>query len=525
MNIKEYDFLGYADDKDIQKLIKDEQILYCDFISKVSRFGLNKERIILLTNNNIYYLKSKSPVFTITYIQLLGVTLSKTTTEFIFHMNFDDEDFHFKSKNRDLLISQLAKIYFNNTKKMLKICEVDQKSLKQYITAKKDKKKNTSYTKMDQKFSIDTKAYIEKHNNISEKELETDKNEKKKKVGTIFSTHKTVKNVGVDDFKIIKVIGRGSYGKVCLVEFKQTKELFAMKSLKKNVLLDEDQVESTLLEKNILQSLDYPFLVGMVFCFQTEERVYFVLPFIQGGELFQHLRKYKYFPEKNVKFYAAIIGLSLDYLHKKGIVYRDIKPENILIERDGYLKLIDFGMAKILKDDEKTNSFCGTPEYLAPEIITGEGHNRMADWWSYGTLVYEMLFGLPPFFNENVETMYELITNKELRFPKKFNVSEEAKDLLKKLLVKKQNERLGINGGFDEIKKHPFFKDMDFKALEAKKIEAPFKPALEDSFDVTNFDDEFTSEDLVSSEITEKNMDLIKRNQDQFDEFDEDNDN
>ena len=499
MNIKEYDFLGYADDKDIQKLIKDEQILYCDFISKVSRFGLNKERIILLTNNNIYYLKSKSPVFTITYIQLLGVTLSKTTTEFIFHMNFDDEDFHFKSKNRDLLISQLAKIYFNNTKKMLKICEVDQKSLKQYITAKKDKKKNTSYTKMDQKFSIDTK--------------------------TIFSTHKTVKNVGVDDFKIIKVIGRGSYGKVCLVEFKQTKELFAMKSLKKNVLLDEDQVESTLLEKNILQSLDYPFLVGMVFCFQTEERVYFVLPFIQGGELFQHLRKYKYFPEKNVKFYAAIIGLSLDYLHKKGIVYRDIKPENILIERDGYLKLIDFGMAKILKDDEKTNSFCGTPEYLAPEIITGEGHNRMADWWSYGTLVYEMLFGLPPFFNENVETMYELITNKELRFPKKFNVSDDAKDLLRKLLIKKQNERFGINGGFEEIKKHPFFKDIDFKALEEKKIDAPFKPVLESNIDVTNFDDEFTSEDLVSSEITEKNMDLIKKNQDKFDEFDEDNDN
>ena len=359
---------------------------------------------------------------------------------------------------------------------------------------------------------------------ISDNEIETDKVENKKKVGTIFSTHKTVKNVGVNDFKIVKVIGRGSYGKVCLVEFTQTKELFAMKSLKKNVLLDEDQVESTLLEKNILQSLDYPFLVGMVFCFQTEERVYFVLPFIQGGELFQHLRKYKYFPEANVKFYASIIGLSLEYLHKKGIVYRDIKPENILLESDGYLKLIDFGMAKILKGDEKTNSFCGTPEYLAPEIITGEGHNRMADWWSYGTLVYEMLFGIPPFFNENIETMYELITNKELRFPKKFNVSDEAKDLLKKLLVKNQTQRFGINGGFDEIKKHPFFIGIDFKALEEKKIEAPFKPKLEDSFDVTNFDDEFTSEELVSSEITEKNMDLIKKNQDQFDEFDEDND-
>ena len=524
MNIKEYDFLGYADDKDIKKLIKDEEVLYCDFISKISRFGLNQERIILLTDKNLYYIKSKNPIFVITYNQLLGITMSKTTSEFIFHINFEDQDYHFSSKNRELLISQLAIIYQSYTKKVLKLCEVEQKSLKQFITSKKDKKKSTSYTKMDQKFLIETKVFIDKNNKIGEKELEKEKTEKKKKVGTIFSTHKKIKDVGVDDFKIIKVIGRGSYGKVCLVEFKQTKELFAMKSLKKNVLLDEDQVESTLLEKNILQSLDYPFLVGMVFCFQTEERVYFVLPFIQGGELFQHLRKFKYFPEKNVQFYAAIIGLSLEYLHKKGIVYRDIKPENILLEKDGYLKLIDFGMAKILKEDEKTNSFCGTPEYLAPEIITGEGHNRMADWWSYGTLVYEMLFGIPPFFNENVEMMYDLITNKELRFPKKFNVSDEAKDLLRKLLIKKQTERFGINGGFEEIKKHPFFNGIDFKALEEKKIEAPFKPSLEDAFDVTNFDDEFTSEDLVSSEITEKNMDLINKNKDQFDEFDEDND-
>ena len=212
----------------------------------------------------------------------------------------------------------------------------------------------------------------------------------------------------------------------------------------------------------------------------------------------------------------------MEYLHKNGIVYRDIKPENVLLEEDGYLKLIDFGMAKILKDEEKANSFCGTPEYLAPEIITGEGHNRMADWWSYGALIYEMLFGIPPFFSENVEKMYSLITNSELRFPKKFKVSDDAKDLLVKLLEKNQNERFGINGGFEEIKKHPFFKGMDFKALEEKKIEAPFKPILEDSLDVRNFDEEFTSEDLVSSEITEKNMELIKRNQDQFEEFDDD---
>ena len=520
-NIKDYDLLGWADDKDIKSIIGDEKIYYSDFISKITTFRLNQERIILLTDKNLYYMKNKFLNLKIPYQQIIGVTISKTSNEFIFHLNHEEPDYYFTSKNRNLAITQMAKLYQSNTGKQLKLCQVEQKDIKQYITSKKDKKKSTSNTKMDEEFLIDTKQFIEQNDKINEKELENDKIEKKRKVGTIFSCHKTIKNVGFDDFKIIKVIGRGSYGKVCLVQFRQTNELFAMKSLKKNVLIDEDQVESTLLEKNILQSLNHPFLVGMVFCFQTEERVFFVLPFLRGGELFQLLRQLKYFPEPNVQFYASIIGLALDYLHKNGIVYRDIKPENVLLEEDGYLKLIDFGMAKILKDEEKANSFCGTPEYLAPEIITGEGHNRMADWWSYGALIYEMLFGIPPFFSENVEKMYSLITNSELRFPKKFKVSDDAKDLLLKLLVKNQKERFGINGGFEEIKKHPFFKGMDFKALEEKKIEAPFKPILEDSFDVRNFDEEFTSEDLASSEITEKNMELIKKNQDQFDEFDD----
>ena len=522
--IKEYDLLSWAEDKEIKNIIKDEKIFYSDFISKISLFGLHNERIILLTDKNLYNMKNKSLNRKVPFSEIIGITMSKTSNEFILHLNNEEQDFHYTSNNKNLLISQILKLYQRNMNKILKLCEVELKSLKQFVTSKKDKKKDTSKTKMDEKYLVDTNAFLENNSKINENELEKDKVEKKRKVGTIFSTHQTIKNVGVDDFKLIKVIGRGSYGKVCLVQYKKTNELFAMKSLKKDILLDEDQIESTLLEKKILQSLNYPFLVGMVFCFQTEERVYFVLPFIRGGELFIHLRQNKYFPEDTVKFYASIIGLSLEYLHKNGIVYRDIKPENILLEEDGYLKLIDFGMAKILKEDENTNSFCGTPEYLAPEIITGEGHNKMADWWSFGTLIYEMIFGIPPFFCDNVEKMFQLITKSDLRFPKKVKVSDEAKDLLSKLLIKDQKKRFGVKGGFEEIKKHPFFKGIDFKALEEKKIPAPFKPVLENSLDVRNFDEEFTSEDLVSSEIPEKNMEFIKKNQEKFDDFDDDED-
>ena len=292
-----------------------------------------------------------------------------------------------------------------------------------------------------------------------------------------------------------------------------------MKSLKKDVLLDQDQVESTLLEKKILQSIDHPFLVGMIFCFQTEERIYFVMPFIRGGELFQHLRNFRFFDEEKVRFYASIIGMGLDHMHKHGIIYRDIKPENFLMDEDGYLKIADFGMAKILNPNEKATSFCGTPEYLAPEVITGEGHNACADWWSFGILIYEMLCGIPPFYCDNTERMYELITRADLRFPKKINISKTAKDIITKLLVKRQDQRFGAKGGFEEIKKHPFFEGIDFEGLLQKKIKPPFKPALNGLLDIQNFDSEFTSEDTVASAIPERKLEYIKKNQDKFEEF------
>ena len=286
---------------------------------------------------------------------------------------------------------------------------------------------------------------------------------------TVFSSHKNVKNVKLEDFKILKVIGRGSFGKVCLVEYLPTHETYAMKSLKKDILIEQEQIENTLLEKEILQTIDYPLLCGLVFCFQTEERIYFVMPFLSGGELFQHLRKARAFSEEKVRFYGAQIALALEYLHNKGIVYRDLKPENILMDDQGYLKLADFGMAKKLKDNEKAMSFCGTPEYLAPEIITMEGHDKMADWWSFGILLFEMLCGLPPFYVENLDKMYEMIKNSSVKFPKRINLSEEAKDIIQKLLEKNPKKRLGYQKGIEEIKNHPFFAKIDFNLIEQKK--------------------------------------------------------
>ena len=377
------DSLNFANDKEIQEIIKDEKLYFSGMITKINHYGMSQERSIILTDKALYNMKKKTLRRKISYQDIRGITYSKLTFEFVIHGNDDEYDYQYISQDRNLIICFIAIFYQQVAFKPIQICEVEEKTLKNYVTQKKEKKKDNSFTKMDTKYLIDTADFINQNlKEISDKETKIDQKEEKRRKNTIFSKHKTIKTVELDDFQIMKVLGRGSFGKVCLVQYKPTKEYYAMKSLKKDVLLDQDQVESTILEKKILQSLDHPFLVGMVFCFQTEERIYFIMPFVRGGELFQHLRSEKFFKEDKARFYAASIGLALDYLHNHGIIYRDIKPENILIGEDGYLKLIDFGMAKMVKGNEKATSFCGTPEYLAPEIITGEGHNRAADWWS-----------------------------------------------------------------------------------------------------------------------------------------------
>ena len=236
-----------------------------------------------------------------------------------------------------------------------------------------------------------------------------------------------------EDFKIIHLIGRGTFGKVYLVQHQHTKTMYAMKSIRKDIVLEHDSLESLKVEKLILLQVRHPFIISMDHVFAKATRIYFVMAFVQGGELFKHLSEQRRFSESRVKFYAAQIALALGYLHSSNIYYRDLKPENILLGLDGYILLADFGLAKInilTENGEEPNSFCGTPEYLSPEMIVGSGHDHTLDWWALGVLIYEMIIGIPPFYHKNQHQMYQLIQQAPLRWPDPekhgINVSKEA---------------------------------------------------------------------------------------------------
>ena len=247
-----------------------------------------------------------------------------------------------------------------------------------------------------------------------------------------------VKEVKFEDFNMLLVLGRGAFGKVYLAELKKTGEIFAIKSIRKDILIDLEQIQNTLNEKQILFECDHPNLVGMEFIFQNEYRIYFVMPFIRGGELYKIYQAKKRFNEKIVKFYAAQIVLAIGYLHSKNIIHRDLKLENILVDSNGYLKIIDYGLAKILKNNEEATSFCGTPEYISPELVEKKAYDKNVDWWAVGVLIYEMLIGVTPFFNRNQNVLMSKIQSANFVFPDrnkyKIDYSDEVQDLVVKLL-------------------------------------------------------------------------------------------
>lgn len=297
------------------------------------------------------------------------------------------------------------------------------------------------------------------------------------------------------------VIGRGSFGKVMQVRYKKDGTIYAMKVMRKDAIIAKNQVTHTRDEKSILQSIHHPFIVNLNYAFQTKDKLYMILDFVNGGELFYHLKREGKFSEERVRFYSAEISSALLHLHSHGIIYRDLKPENILLDDKGHIVITDFGLSKEVLKDDSTHTFCGTPEYLAPEVLRGQGHSFPVDWWSLGTLIYEMLTGLPPFYSKHINVMYQKILNAQLTFPS--TVSNDAKSLLEGLLERDVDKRLGG----DSVKSHPFFSSLDWKSLEEKKIKVPWVPPVRDKNDITQIDDYFTNERPADSLVDNNLMD------------------
>jgi serum/glucocorticoid-regulated kinase 2 len=310
--------------------------------------------------------------------------------------------------------------------------------------------------------------------------------------------------VRLADFKMMMVLGRGTFGKVYLAELNLNKQVYAIKSIRKDVLIDTDQVENTKLEKDIMFTCDHPFLITMDYLFQSSLRLYFVMPFVNGGELYKIFLSKRRFTEQIVLFYAAQISLAIGYLHEAGIAHRDLKLENILVGEDGYLKIIDYGLAKMLGEDEVTTSFCGTPEYLAPEMANHQGHDKSVDWWAIGVLIYEMLIGVTPFYNKNRNMLLMKIKNSKVIFPDrtqyKIEYSDEIQDLIVKLLNKDRRKRLGQNG-VNEVLSHPAFSKIDMRKLIKKEIPPPFTPDQSSLMDMKFFNKKTAPQDMTDTVI------------------------
>ncbi len=311
--------------------------------------------------------------------------------------------------------------------------------------------------------------------------------------------------VSVDDFELLKVLGKGSFGKVFLVRLLSNQRVFAMKVLKKEDVMRRKQVEHTRTERRIMGVVEHPFIVQLRYAFQTSDKLYMVSDYCRGGELFFHLKKLRTFSEEMVRFYAAQIVAALEHLHASDIVYRDLKPENVLLDELGYIRLTDFGLSRDkVSTPTGATTFCGTPEYLSPEMIlhrrTRTGYGKPVDWWSLGTLMFEMLTGWPPFYDKNMRTMCEKILKSTLEFPEKFEISPPARSLIRGLLERDPARRLTPVA----IRAHAFFADLDWPALHRRELPAPFRPPVSGELDIQNFDKVFTKQAAQLSPPTQE---------------------
>ncbi|KAI0021393.1 protein kinase-like domain-containing protein [Xylariomycetidae sp. FL0641] len=303
------------------------------------------------------------------------------------------------------------------------------------------------------------------------------------------------------DFNLVRTLGTGTFARVCLVKPAKGSEedrekVYALKILRKAEVIKLKQIDHVRDERQILSDVaGHPFITELITTFSDHDSLYMLLDYVPGGELFSYLRRHRRFPEEWAQFYAAEIVLVLEYLHEQqgGVAYRDLKPENLLLDRQGHVKLVDFGFAKRLgsRDDRpvETYTLCGTPEYLAPEVIQNKGHTTAVDWWALGILIYEFLTGYPPFWHQNPIEIYKQIIEKPVLFPAEPHISPNAQNIIRSFCTVDRSRRLGnISGGSQQVKSHPFFEGVDWDALYHRQIRPPIQPNVRYPGDAQCFD-------------------------------------
>lgn len=295
------------------------------------------------------------------------------------------------------------------------------------------------------------------------------------------------------DFQVMRSLGTGSFGRVHLARSVHNGRFYAMKVLKKDRVVKMKQVEHTNDERRMLAIVEHPFIIRMWGTFQDSRSVFMIMDYIEGGELFTLLRKSQRFPNPVAKFYAAEVCLALEYLHSHNIIYRDLKPENILLDKNGHIKLTDFGFSKEVKD--VTYTLCGTPDYIAPEVVATKPYNKSVDWWSFGILIFEMLSGYTPFYDSSPMKTYENILNGQIKYPDYFH--KDVLDLLQKLVTKNLSERLGnLQNGTEDVKNHPWFSEVVWERLLSRDIETPYEPPVTANTGDTSQYDRYPEEEI-----------------------------
>ena len=485
------DNMNFKNDQEIKAMLGHEDIYFSDKIIKVRQgiFSSNQERVILITDQALYNLKGKEKKRRIEIGSLSGVTISKLSDQFVIHGKNEEYDYLYSSPNRLKIIEILEIVYESVTQTELLFSIQNEKDLTKYVVGKNERKKSPELYKIDPKQLMSIREFIE-----SDGCLHINTHANSLKLEEEFNKGNYYRKESLNNFNLEYIIGKGKSATIYLADYKGEK--VALKIFDKIYLYKNDLIERVVLEKNILCSFtEEKFLCHMKFYFTTKTKVVFVLPFYQGGDLFTMLLRSGKFDETTVAFYTCQIANMISFLHSKNIAYRDLKLENLMVNENGYLTLIDFGSCKVVESpNELESSFVGSPDYMAPEVINGDGHNLMADWWSFGIIIYELIFGVPPFHDNKIERCFDLITSANIRFPSKIKPTSGTKDIITKLLRKNPNERLG-KMGINEILQHPFYESINPKNVISQKTVAPKKPTISEDY-ICNFDHIYTTLNL-----------------------------